>query len=104
MYTVREDIYQMIWTRADESSYMDKCREYILSRNPKAKIIPICAKTGEGIEEWAAWLSESEGKRVLIPDLNVYLAAEPGNDEEMYRNYYGFSGCFQIPDAAEGGV
>ncbi|WP_024864705.1 hydrogenase nickel incorporation protein HypB [Butyrivibrio sp. FCS014] len=38
---------------------MDKCREYILSRNPKAKIIPICAKTGEGIEEWAAWLSEN---------------------------------------------
>ena len=53
---------------------------------------------------WAAWLSESEGKRVLIPDLNVYLAAEPGNDEEMYRNYYGFSGCSQIPDATEGGV
>ena len=38
---------------------MDKCKEYILSRNPQAKIIPICAKTGEGIEEWAAWLSEN---------------------------------------------
>jgi hydrogenase nickel incorporation protein HypB len=37
---------------------MEKCREYILMRNPKAKIIPICAKTGEGIDEWAAWLSE----------------------------------------------
>ena len=37
---------------------MDKCKEYILMRNPKAKIIPICAKTGEGIDEWAAWLSE----------------------------------------------
>ncbi len=36
----------------------DKCREYILLRNPNAKIIPICAKTGEGIEEWTAWLSE----------------------------------------------
>ena len=36
---------------------MEKCREYILMRNPKAKIIPICAKTGEGIDEWAAWLS-----------------------------------------------
>ncbi len=35
---------------------MDKCREYIRMRNPKAKIIPICAKTGEGIEEWAKWL------------------------------------------------
>ncbi len=37
---------------------MDKCREYIHMRNPKAKIIPICAKTGEGIEEWAKWLSD----------------------------------------------
>ncbi len=37
---------------------MDKCREYILMRNPKARIIPICAKTGEGIDEWAKWLSE----------------------------------------------
>lgn len=37
---------------------LEKCREYILMRNPKARIIPICAKTGEGIDEWAAWLSE----------------------------------------------
>lgn len=37
---------------------IDKCKEYIHMRNPKAKIIPICAKTGEGIEEWAKWLSE----------------------------------------------
>ncbi|MDE6749429.1 MAG: hydrogenase nickel incorporation protein HypB [Lachnospiraceae bacterium] len=37
---------------------MDKCREYIHMRNPKAKIIPICAKTGEGIEEWTKWLSD----------------------------------------------
>ena len=37
---------------------LEKCKEYILMRNPKAKIIPICAKTGEGIEQWADWLSE----------------------------------------------
>ena len=35
---------------------MDKCREYIAMRNPNAKVIPICAKTGEGIAEWADWL------------------------------------------------
>ncbi len=35
---------------------MDQCREYILMRNPNARIIPVCAKTGEGIEEWADWL------------------------------------------------
>lgn len=38
---------------------LEKCKEYIHMRNPKAKVIPICAKTGEGIEEWAKWLSEN---------------------------------------------
>lgn len=37
---------------------LEKCREYIHMRNPKAKIIPICAKTGEGIQEWIKWLEE----------------------------------------------
>lgn len=37
---------------------MDKCREYIRMRRPEAKIIPICARTGEGVEEWARWLQE----------------------------------------------
>ena len=37
---------------------MEKCREYIRMRNPKAKVIPICAKTGEGIDEWTDWLKE----------------------------------------------
>ncbi len=37
---------------------MDKCREYIAMRNPSAKVIPICAKTGEGIAEWTDWLRE----------------------------------------------
>ena len=37
---------------------LEKCREYIHMRNPNAKVIPICAKTGEGIEEWCAWLKE----------------------------------------------
>lgn len=35
---------------------MEKCEEYIYMRNPNAKVIPICAKTGEGIDEWADWL------------------------------------------------
>lgn len=37
---------------------MDKCREYIAMRNPNARVIPICAKTGEGIAEWTDWLRE----------------------------------------------
>ena len=35
---------------------MEKCRENIRMRNPNAKVIPICAKTGEGVDEWADWL------------------------------------------------
>ena len=35
---------------------MEKCKEYIHMRNPKATVIPICAKTGEGVEAFAEWL------------------------------------------------
>lgn len=35
---------------------MERVRANILARNPNATIIPISAKTGEGIDEWAAWL------------------------------------------------
>ncbi len=37
---------------------LEKCREHIKMRNPDAVVIPICAKTGEGVEEWAGWLRE----------------------------------------------
>ena len=37
---------------------LDKCKEYIHMRNPKAGVIPICAKTGEGVEVFAKWLEE----------------------------------------------
>ncbi len=35
---------------------MEKCREYVHMRNPQAKVIPICARTGEGMDEWYDWL------------------------------------------------
>ena len=37
---------------------MEKVKEYIAMRNPNAKVIPICAKTGEGVEEWTKWLAQ----------------------------------------------
>ena len=37
---------------------MDKCREYIAMRNPAAKVFPICARTGEGVDQFANWLLE----------------------------------------------
>jgi len=35
---------------------LDQCKEYIRMRNPKATVIPVCAKTGEGIDAFADWL------------------------------------------------
>lgn len=35
---------------------MERCRANVRLRNPSAKVIPICAKTGEGMDEWEDWL------------------------------------------------
>jgi hydrogenase nickel incorporation protein HypB len=35
---------------------LEECKENALKLNPNLKIIPVSAKTGEGIEEFAAWL------------------------------------------------
>jgi hydrogenase nickel incorporation protein HypB len=35
---------------------LEKCKEYVLKRNPNAKIIPISSRTGEGIKEWTNYL------------------------------------------------
>ena len=37
---------------------IDKCKEYIAMRNPKAEVISISAKTGEGMKEWTEWLKK----------------------------------------------
>ena len=37
---------------------MDKCVEYVKRLKPEMKIIPICARTGEGVEEFAQWLRD----------------------------------------------
>ena len=47
--------------KTDVMSYfdfsLDRCKEYIRRRNPEAHVIPICAKTGEGIDDLAEWLT-----------------------------------------------
>lgn len=37
---------------------LERCKEYIRMRNPRARVIPICAKTGEGVDAFADWLLE----------------------------------------------
>ena len=36
----------------------DACRERVLRLNPDMKIIPVSAKTGEGMDEWYDWIRE----------------------------------------------
>ena len=35
---------------------LEKCKANIHLRNPRATVIPVCAKTGEGIDVFAQWL------------------------------------------------
>ncbi len=35
---------------------LEKCTEYVKIRNPNAEIIPICAKSGEGLDKFAQWI------------------------------------------------
>ena len=50
----------VVINKMDVLPYFDfdlgKCREYIRLRNPQAQVIPICAKTGEGVDALADWL------------------------------------------------
>ena len=50
----------LVISKTDAMPYFDfdleRCTKNIHQRNPKAKIISICAKTGEGIDAFAEWL------------------------------------------------
>ena len=35
---------------------LERCREYVRRRNPRAQVLPICARTGEGVDAFARWL------------------------------------------------
>jgi len=35
---------------------MDKVKEFVKMRNPNAEVLPISAKTGEGVEKFAEWI------------------------------------------------
>ena len=52
----------VVINKMDVLPYFDfdlgKCKEYVRMRNPKAVVIPICAKTGEGVDAFADWLLE----------------------------------------------
>ena len=35
---------------------LERCKSSIHQRNPQAQVIPICAKTGEGVDAFVQWL------------------------------------------------
>ena len=59
-YPLMFSICDVVINKIDVLPYFDfdveKCKEYIKRRNPNAKVFMVCAKTGEGIDEWAQWL------------------------------------------------
>ena len=38
---------------------LEKCRANVAMRNPNARVIPISAKTGEGVDDWVSYLREA---------------------------------------------
>lgn len=60
----------LVISKTDVLPYFDfdmgKVAEYAHMRNPKLKIFPVSAKTGEGMDAWCDWLREevAEWKRV----------------------------------------
>ena len=42
---------------------LEECKKRVLKLNPDMKIIPISARTGEGMDEWIDWLKEETSSR-----------------------------------------
>lgn len=56
----------LLINKIDAAPYFDfdleKCRERVMKINPDVEIIPISAKTGEGIDLWTKWLENAVSK------------------------------------------
>ena len=50
----------VVVNKIDVAPYFDfdleRCRGYVRMRNPRAQVLPVCAKTGEGVEALAEWI------------------------------------------------
>ena len=57
MFTVCDTV---VFNKTDVLPYfdfdLDRCCANVRLRNPQARVIPICAKTGEGVQDFADWL------------------------------------------------
>ena len=50
--------YPLMFSVCDVVLINKRCKKYIHERNPKAQVIPICAKTGEGVDAFVQWLKD----------------------------------------------
>jgi len=46
---------------------LDRCRTLVRALNPKAVVLSLSARTGEGMGEWYAWLKEQQASRQRAP-------------------------------------
>ena len=53
----------VVVTKTDTAKYFDfdleKCKKYIAKINPKAKVVAVSSKTGEGVDTLADWIFDS---------------------------------------------
>ena len=60
-----EAVDVVVVTKADLMPYLDfdldKFRELVHGLNPKASVLPLSAKTGEGMDAWVAWVLQASG-------------------------------------------
>ena len=55
VYAVNDEIAAKTRARLKEDD-MDRVKDNIAKRNPKAVVFPISARTGEGMDAWCEWL------------------------------------------------
>lgn len=59
---------------------LDKCRNNVAMRNPRARVIPISAKTGEGIDQWVSYLRAA----VEAQKAGTFVKDAPANSEAAH--------------------
>lgn len=73
-YNAQRIIFETPTKYIDEWYVMSKCKHHIIANSTYSW--------------WSSYLSNDANKRVIIPDLSIYLCAEKDNNSQMYKNYY----------------
>jgi hydrogenase nickel incorporation protein HypB len=64
----------LLITKTDLAPYLDvdlsSIESNVRQMNPHVEIIPVSAKTGEGIEKWFEWIAQMVAQRQLIASIH----------------------------------